>query len=398
MKILIPALALLSTTAMAADFKFGMEGRFDYANSTVKHEYATATNNYEEKRSEFYSNALRLNATATINDNLSARFRYRLSTAQQTAATSTQNRDLSFQNVDFFYVDHKTQWFTARLGKQSQADSLGREFYVAGTDYPTTQFGFVAGGAAVSTSGASAYGASNSAVYNQVKGDADLYRVGASLMFNQLTDQTFTVSVFNPVKSTNYSDAAAATNDAKNTKMGMGLYYNGKFADGLVQPTLGYTTFGIAPATGTGVTATPDASNKLISAGVRSQVAGVTFDVDWKQYKRDNTVANPTSSTNTEDKTTSIWTNVSYTWDNLTPFVNYINDKYSRTADVTTSVGNYKRTALSVGLQIKPYKESNFRYNVAYTSDVKKIDLAAASTVENKISANQISAGIKFDL
>ncbi|MDO9183978.1 MAG: hypothetical protein Q7U04_16295 [Bacteriovorax sp.] len=374
MKILIPTLLLLSSTVMAADLKFNAEGRFDYANSTVKHEQVTTTNNYEEKRGEFTSNALRLNAVATFSENLLFRMRYRFSTAQEAV---TKNRDLSFQNVDFFYVDHKTEFLTARLGKSNQADSLGREFYVAGTDYPTT----------FTTS----YTSSNSAVYNAVKADADLYHVGATLMFNQIPNSTLSIAAFNPQKTTTYTDGAAATNDAKNSKFGLGFYYNGSFMEKMLQPTLGYTTFSIAPETDTTAANTTEGTHKLMSVGIRSEIVGMVVDLDWKQYKKANVaVVNATSNA---DKTTSIWANVAYTWDNLTPFVNYINDKYTKSADATVA---YKRNAISAGLMIKPIKDLNFRYHLTYTNDVKKLD--AATSGDKKVTANQIAAGIKFDI
>lgn len=377
---LIPAIALLSTTAMAADLKFNAEGRFDYASSTVKHEQVTGSNNYEEKRNEFTSNVLRLNAVATFSENLLFRMRYRFSTAQDAAA---KNRDLSFQNVDFFYVDHKTEWLTARLGKSSQVDSLGREFYTSGSDYPTTAYN--------SYSGATGYVASNSAVYNAVKNDADLYHVGATLMFSQIPNSTLSLAAFNPQKTTTYSDTAAATNDAKNSKFGLGFYYNGNFMEKLLQPTLGYTMFSIAPETDAGATNTTSGTHKLMSVGLRSEVAGFAVDLDWKQYKKANVAV--VGATSNEEKTTSIWANIAYTWDNLTPFVNFINDKYDVKA---SSVADYKRTALSAGLMIKPIKDLNFRYHLTYTNDVKKID--AALTGDKKVKANQIAAGIKFDI
>lgn len=387
---LLPALAVLSSTAMAADMKFNLEGRFDYGMSKLKHEFETTTNNYEEKRNEFYSGVLRLNAVYSVNENLSGRFRYRFSTAQQDtkapdASTTTKNRDLSFQNVDFLYVDHKNQWFTTRIGKHNQVESLGREYFMSGSDYPTTFF---------NATNATGYTTSNSTVYRLVSADADIYHVGASAIYTGLQGHTFTLSAFNPSKSTTYSDAAAAGDDAKNTKMGLGAYYNGSYMEGLLQPTLGYTQFGIAG--NTDGSTTPDATHKLMAAGIRSVVAGFTIDADWKQYKRENTAA--AAATTTADKTTSIWANVAYTWDNLTPFVNYINDKYERDAANSTTAGDYKRNALSAGLMIKPFKESNFRYHVAYTNDVKKVELAAASTAEKKLTANQFVAGIKFDL
>ncbi|MBC7429375.1 MAG: hypothetical protein H7336_12225, partial [Bacteriovorax sp.] len=217
MKMLIPAIALLSSTAMAADLKWGVEGRFDYGNSTVKHETNTSANNYKEKRSEFYSGIIRLNATAVITDNLSARVRYRLSSEQ---SVNTQQRDLTFGNVDYFYVDHKSQWFTARLGKSNQVESIGREYFVSGTDYNVTAFKFASAGAAATTG----YAPMNTAVYNQVNTDAGLYHVGVSLINNTaLEGQTFTVSAFNPQKTTAYTaDAAGAANDSKYSKTGLG--------------------------------------------------------------------------------------------------------------------------------------------------------------------------------
>ncbi|MBC7714787.1 MAG: hypothetical protein H7177_15680 [Rhizobacter sp.] len=393
MKLLIPALALLSTTAMAADLKWNMEGRFDYGNSTVKHETNVSTNNYKEKRSEFYSGIIRLNAAATITENLSARFRYRLSSEQSAA---TQQRDLTFGNVDYFYVDHKSQWFTARIGKSNQVESVGREYFVSGTDYNVTAYKFGSSGAA----GTTGYSPMNTAVYNQVNTDAGLYHVGLSLINNTaLEGQTFTISAFNPEKKTAYTDTAGAANDSKSSKMGLGAYYNGKFLDGLVQPTLGYTNFGITSETGNPTTANngPDSiNNKLMAAGIRSEFAGFVVDADWKQYKRDNAAL--TGATSTADKTTSYYANVAYAWDMFVPFVNYIHDKYDRTADNTATVGDYKRDALSVGVQIRPYKDNNFRYHVAYTSDVRKNELATGATADTKVKANMIVAGIKFDL
>ncbi len=384
MKMLLPALAVLSSTAMAADFKWNVEGRFDYVMSTTKHD--NTAKNYEEKRGEFYSGVLRLNSVFNINESLSGRFRYRLSTAQGDKATvRSDNRDLSFQNVDFFYIDHKNQWFTTRIGKHNQSESLGREYFMSGTDYPVTTIN--------PTSATIAYTAMNTAVYRLVSNDADLYHVGASAIYTGLQGHTFTLSAFNPQKATTYTDTAgttATTGNAKNQKLGLGAYYNGSFMDGLVQPTLGYTQFGIAPETDS-TTPSLSATQKLMAAGVRSSVAGFVIDADWKQYKRENTVSGATAATNKEDKTTSYWANVAYTWDNLTPFVNYLHDKFDA---VGTNFNDYKRDAYSAGLMIKPFKENNFRYHLAWTNDTQKF----ASGTETKTKATLWTAGIKFDL
>lgn len=399
MKKLLPAIALLSSTAMAADMKWNLEGRFDYVSSNVKHEAVDTTKNYEEKRMEFYSNVLRLNAVYTVNENLSGRFRYRFSTDQ-----NTKNRDLSFTNVDFLYVDHKNQWFTTRIGKHNQAESLGREYFMSGTDYAVTSVlnssaslsqANTGNTAAGSTTG---YAASNSLVYNMIKNDADIYHVGASLIFGQIPNSTLTISAFNPQKSTTYSDAAAGgTNDnATNKKLGFGAYYSGSFMEKMIQPTLGYTSFGIAGEQSAADTTknVADATQKLMAAGLRSEMFGFIVDVDWKQYKRENTTKTGLALNNA-DKSTSIWANVAYTWDNLTPFVNFISDKYNQ---ASSDVNDFKRTAFSVGLMIKPNKDVNFRYHVAYTNDVKKLDSMTGAANDKKVTANTMFAGIKFDL
>jgi len=390
-KLIVVSALTASSFAMAADLKWNVEGRFDYVNATVKHEFETSTSNYSETRGEFQSNVVRLNAVYTINETLSGRFRYRLSTEQ---AAASQNRDLSFQNVDFFYVDHKTPWFTTRIGKQNNPDSLGREYYVSGTDYNVTEYKFKTAGG----QGSTAYTTSNTAVYNEVKNDADIYHVGATLLFAQVPNSTVSVTLFEPQKSTTYTDVAGSATDAKNTQFGYGVYYNGSFFDKMLQPTLGYTSLGIAGTSDASNSAnnTENKSHKLISAGVRSELFGVTVDLDWKQYKRANTAT--AAATTNADKASSIYANVAYTWDMLTPFVSYIHDKYDRDAANSTTVGDYKRDALSAGLQIKPFKENNFRYHVTYTSDVKTVDLATSSTVDKKVSANTIAAGIKFDI
>ena len=390
MRMLLSALMLFSSIAKATELKFNVEGRFDYASSTIKHEQVFSTNNFEENRMEFYSNALRVNMTATFSENLLFRMRYRFSNAQDAAA---KNRDLTFQNLDLFYVDHKIDVFSTRLGKSSQADSLGREFYVASTDYPTSAYN--------SFSGATGYVASNSAVYNAVKNDADLYHVGATVSYGQIPNNTISVAAFTPQKALiePLITSSVPYVNTTNTKLGLGLYYNGSFVDKMVQPTFGYTSFGISNEINATPTVTKnkvDGTNKLMSAGIRSEINGFVLDLDWKQYKKDNVtykISNVVSISN--EQTTSIWANVAYTLNNLTPFVNVISDKY----DVATLNGtDYKRTAVSVGLIIKPINTVNFRYHLTYTNDVKTITWALGPNDDNKVTVNQIAAGFKFDI
>lgn len=364
MKMFIPAIALLSSTVMAADFKVNAEGRFDYVNSTTKHEAVTATNNYEEKRSDFQTGTVRFNAVATFSENLSFRARYRVGSIQ----TETF-RDGTVGNLDLFFVDHKTSMFTARLGKQAQAELVGRETFVSGTDFLI-----------------------NSKVYTTINSDVSIYRTGASLIFSQIEDQTFTLNASVAAKSETLPDSSGDGNDSKNNGMGYGVYYNGKFAGKLFQPTIGYTMNKIDAESDAGAANTSSATNKLLAVGFRSEVAGFTIDADFKNYKKPTTAVIGAASNAT--KTDSIYTNIAYSWNEYTPFVTYVNDKF----DSEVNTADYKRNAFAVGLMIKPIKDLNFRYHLVYINDVTKTDGATTATDDKKLTANKFVAGIKFDI
>lgn len=373
---------------MAIDLKVNVEGRFDYINANVNHEAVSSTNDYKEKTSGIKSNVLRLNALATINDNLSFRMRYRFSTAQN---DTKPNRDLTWNNVDLFHLDHKTTWFTARLGKHNNPELIGREFFMPGSDYPVT----MASNSTLNAfnGGNFVYSSNNSAVYNSVNADLGIYRTGGSLIFKQIEGHTFTINISEAMKTIANQDTSSAANDSTNTSMAYGIYYNGVFANKLIQPTFGYTLATLDPESDKGAQNTTSSTFKVLAVGLKSEVAGFAVDVDWKDYRRPN--FGLTTSPSNEDHTTSIWTNIAYTWDNLTPFVNIIKDDYDVASTTTT---DYKRTALSAGLMIKPFKELNFRYHVAFTNDVKKIDGASTATADKKITSNLFVAGIKFDI
>jgi hypothetical protein len=116
----------------------------------------------------------------------------------------------------------------------------------------------------------------------------------------------------------------------------------------MIQQTFGYTLATLDPESDKGAQNTTSSTFKVLAVGLKSEVAGFAVDVDWKDYRRPN--FGLTTSPSNEDHTTSIWTNIAYTWDNLTPFVNIIKDDYDVASTTTT---DYKRTALSAGLMIK---------------------------------------------
>jgi hypothetical protein len=281
--------------------------------------------------------------------------------------------------------------FSARLGKHNNPELIGREFFMSGSDYPAT----MASNSTLNAfnGGNFVYSSNNSAVYNSVNADLGIYRTGGSLIFKQIEGHTFTINISEAMKTIANQDTSSAANDSTNTSMAYGIYYNGVFANKLFQPTFGYTLATLDPESDKGALNTTSSTFKVLAVGFKSEVAGVTVDVDWKDYRRPN--FGLTTSPSNEDHTTSIWTNIAYTWDNLTPFVNIIKDDYDVASTTTT---DYKRTALSAGLMIKPFKELNFRYHVAFTNDVKKIEGASTATADKKITSNLFVAGIIFDI
>ena len=399
MKSRLLLLSLLSMSSLhAAELKWNIEGRFDYINAKLKHEYASdaaaGRANFTEKRGQFESGALRLNATYDANEFVSGRFRYRLSTGQE---TTRQNRDLSFRNVDLFFVDFKTDIVKVRVGKHFFGEIAGRETIASITDLPVTLAAVTANPPYGATKTQYFYSLLSSGVQSAMNADADLFHVGAGFIYDKIPNHTITLDFFNPGKG-DYADAAATgatANNASNTGLGYGLYYNGSLFDKMFQPVLGYTVLNID---GDNVDSTVDAKNTLMIAGFMSEFAGVALEFDYKVYDRENSVFGATAANNSANETKSIWTRVAYTMNKWTPYVNYIKDDFKQ--DKTTSVtsGPYKRDALAVGVVFKPYDDKNIKFSLGYTNDVKKITLAANSTAENKIKANVMALGLKFDL
>ena len=107
------AIAAVSTSAHAFDYKFGLEGRSDFISSTSKTEVGATTT--KTKYMGFQSNLIRLSLTGNINENLTYKFRYRFN---KTEATNT-TRDNSTKSLDHLYVDTRTHFSQLVLVKQT---------------------------------------------------------------------------------------------------------------------------------------------------------------------------------------------------------------------------------------------------------------------------------------
>ena len=366
-KIIATTAVLASSLAFAGDYKFNLEGRYDFVNSSIK------KGSVEEKYNNFSNSAIRLNMLAQVNEQLSFRFRYRFIKAGAapvttgTATTADPNREYSGTQIDYLYADYKNQWFTTRFGKQNWTEAMGRELFPPATDV------FL----------------KSQAYSDYVTAFGSDYRAGVSAIF-KMDSNTLTAAVSNP--STTISDTTG--NEVKNNGLALGVFYNGSFMEKLVQPVFAYQTTTVDGDTDAAAASkTKKTNNTAMAAGFRSEFSGFTLDADFKQVKIENRNTPTTSGTlYPELKTTSMMATLAYAAGSLTPWVSYINDK-AEYDDTTTA--DYKKSTMAAGLFWKPMADVNFRYHLVYASSTKEKDGTIALT---KVEDKKIYLGFKADI
>ncbi len=353
----IVAIAAISTSASAFDYKLNLEGRADF-NHLSSESTSNAGIETTNTSNGFMSSLIRLNMVGNINDQLTYRMRYRFN---KEGANTT--RDDSTTNLDYLYVDHKNSIFTTRFGKMNWAEAYGRESFISTTDL------FVA---------SDAYAAYNTGIGN--------YRFGAAATFTFLETQKLTIALSNPNAAN--TDTVGESN---NKSIAYAAHYSAVLFDKMFQPTLSYT---LAPQDGDSQATTPTTSQDytMMAAGFRTETMGLIVDADWKQFNRK---ARTTTAGATDGKTSSIFANVSYTVnEQLSPFVQFVNDKFENSLANTTN--NYKKNTYVGGVMWKPFTDTNFRYHLAYSNSKKKFDSSAAAVRE--VQDNKITFGMKIDI
>lgn len=374
--LVVSVLAATSTVASAFDYKFNIEGRADFVNSTVK---STAQSGTEttDKYNNISNHLIRLNTNGVINENLSYRLRYRFSKSAANPVVATAGtgitREAESNGVDYFFVDHKNSLFTTRFGKQNWGGAAyGREGMVSGTDV------FIVSQAA--TNYKSAFGSD--------------YRYGVTAMFKFADTNNLDLAVSNANGTTTDNDGV----ERKNTGLALGAIYTGSFADKLLQPVLAFQT---AKQNGdtdnaTAASKTKDVNYTMWNAGLRSEMAGFVIDADYKQLKKPNRndTANNTTG-NKEQKTKSIYANVAYAIGDFTPMATYANDKYTTENNIATDA-NFKKNSFAVGTYWKPMADVNFRYHLMVTNAVTKYEGTVANNT--KVNDTKIFFGFKADI
>ena len=364
----LAALAAISTSASAFDYKINLEGRADFVNSNKKTTSQAGTK-VEVKENSFMSNLIRLNMMGNINENLTYRMRYRLNTEGDKTA-----RDSSTTALDYLYVDHKNSMFSMRFGKTNWAEAYGRESFISSTDL------FLA---------TAAYSAYNSNIGN--------YRFGVSATSTFMDSHKLTLTISNPNAA--ITDTIA---DQKNTSLAYAAHYSSVMFDKMLQPTLSYTT-----AHQDGDAGRKSDNYTMWAAGFRTEVTNLIIDADYKQFKKHNDYTpNPslTAPAGTKanaslfnGKTSSIFANVAYDMTmsdlSISPFVQYAHAKFKD--QITVSNNNDKNTYVA-GLMFKPFTDVNFRYHLAYSMSKQKFD--STSATNKSIKDNKIFFGIKADI
>lgn len=362
--LLVTAMATISS-AQAFDYKFNLEGRADFVSSQAETS-ATGVATTEADTNSFVSNLIRLNMMGNINETLSYRMRYRFNTE----GTPT-GRDSSTTALDYLYVDHKMSFVTLRFGKTNWAEAYGRESFISSTDL------FLA---------TDAYRAYNANIGN--------YRFSGSLTSTFMDTHKVTVAVSNP----NTAATDTAVGGSKNTSLAYAAHYSSVMFDKMFQPTLSYTI-----ARQDGDTGRRGYNNTMWAAGFRSEVANLIIDADYKQFDKayDNAAAATATTYNQtalgsgtysllNGKTTSIFANIAYSMDNLSPFVQYAHDSF----DAQTGTGtNNDRNTYVAGVMYKPYTDINFRYHLAYSLSNQEFDVGGVEFKDNRIIF-----GIKADI
>lgn len=353
-----------ASVANAGDYKINIEGRSDLTMNTNK-TTAQAGTTTTTKENTFKNNVVRLNALATVNESLSLRFRYRF-TKNETNIT----RDGSSDMLDYLYIDHKNSFFTTRFGKQSWSETFGRESFLAASDAFLTS--------AVKSN------------FNETEANGGVgeYRFGATAKFS-FEAHNLGLFVSNPNKKN-----TATIGSTKNNSIAYGLTYSSSLMEKMIQPTASIT---LAPQDGdteaAAATKTKTGNNTLWAAGLRSEVVGAVVDVDYKTY----TKANRNDGTNTtsalKETTKSMYLNIAYAVNEFTPFVSYINDKFTKEA---TASADYKKDQMAFGVMYKPFSDVNFRYHLAYTDSTQKFSDSGAASKE--VKDTNILFGIKADI
>ncbi|PIS10558.1 MAG: hypothetical protein COT73_08655 [Bdellovibrio sp. CG10_big_fil_rev_8_21_14_0_10_47_8] len=101
-----------------------------------------------------------------------------------------------------------------------------------------------------------------------------------------------------------------------------------------------------------------------------------------------------TDDTDKTSTTSSVYGQLKYTTGMWTPLARYESSE-NKIADDEASTGSFKRTAFTVGLEIKPVSDENFRYHLVYASTADKY--GKAGLANDKINWSQVIAGIKYE-
>jgi hypothetical protein len=326
--VLFSAVALLSTSAMAAEMsypthKFGLIMRGDLAQTN------SDSNTGKKATKNFSVGNVRINLTGKLDENTDYRVRYRMS--KESTGTKT-NTDHLTSSTDYAYITHKLDVDTkVRLGKFFATGVGGREGNYGGQD--VYQYSLV--------------------------GDNTLaYETGVGV-YRDIGSQTFMVSVFN---------ASNKKSDNQNSLGGAVTWY-GNLNDGMVKPIVSY-------AYKSGVNGMD--KNQYYGIGARiTPISGnmMYIEPDFLGIKMGNAKGN---SNDDQTMTSAILNAHMFAMDGkVQPIAKVFFDRSKQDSNV---MNQYKRRGVSLAMEYHPnFGKSNavdWRVHVAFNLVHKEFDNA----------------------
>jgi len=331
MKKLIVMLSLVSSSAFAGSISLDARVDSDSAN------YNTANGN--KNYSKFYLQTGRVDFKGKATEELSYRLRLRFNKTQ--AAVST--RDSLNDNVDYAAITHKMGDYSLTAGKFDIMTN-GFEGATAGSDMYLTS---------------AAYGA------------LTRYATGANAAY-VMGDHTFNLMAVN-----NKADTASGQ-----TRNMYGLVYKGTFMEKALNVIASYHMLSTPYTENSSVN---NHNDSFATVGVQYKSTGWSTSLDYNMI-----TAVDTATAGKKDTTDSIVLNGSYDVNEMSA----VKAKIESSTEKDGAANDAKTTTLGYGLayEIKPIKDADFRYHVAYTNKDVKPETGDTKTESHIIAGVKIVA------
>lgn len=330
MKKLLLLATIASSTAFAGSIS--LDTRVDSDSAT----YNTA--NGGKNNSKFYLQTGRVDYKGKATDDLSFRLRLRFNKTQSAVNT----RDSLNDSVDYASITHKMGDYALTAGK-FDIMTAGFEGATAGSDMYFTSLAY---------------------------GSLTRYATGANLAY------TFGDNTVNAMVLNNKSDTTSGQ-----TRNMYALVYKGALMDKALNLIASYHMLATPYTENSEI---KNHNDSYVTLGAQYKLTGMAFSLDYTL----NTLADTAGN---KDKTESIILNGSYDLNEMSAVKAKIESSTYKDASTNTES---KETTLGYGIayEIKPIKDADFRYHVAYTNKDVKPETGDTKTESHIIAGLKLQA------